>query len=194
MSMIDDFDISVTPEAAAEYRNAADRNLTAPSVEENPTFRQGKQPGLGTWTELVRVRDTSINPIKDDPNNKNRFNMVVQLEVLGPDAGGCSTNAGRVHTQYSYIDRIALASPDSKVSGSYKRRVATINSLLAACGLDLSAGIPSYKAILGAEDQPDKALVGTTVYAVMRKFVTKKDPSTPQMDIDGYEPATTTEA
>lgn len=177
-----DFDITLSPETIQEYSNAADRNLTAPSsTEENPTFHGGKEAGLGTWTEVVKIRETALSPVQKDPLNANKSNFVLQLEVLGPDAGGFRTNQGRVHHQYFYMDKEGLASSDPKTSGSYKRRLAVINSLLAALGSDMTKGVTSYKAIF----EGDKPLVGLTVAAVVRKYRNRNTGET-GVDIDGF--------
>ena len=176
-----DFDLTLSPDTIQEITNAADRNLTAPSHEDNPTFKQGKQPGLGTWAETVKIHDTDIVPTKNAPGDKNKFNFVVTLSVLGPDGGGYKTNANRPHYQYFFMDKAGLASPDTKVSGSYKRRMAVINSLLSACGVDLSAGIPSYATFF----KGDKPLVGLTVSAIFRKYW-NEGKGEAGIDIDGF--------
>lgn len=175
------FDLSLSPETVQEYANAADRNLTAPSGNDvNPTFRAGKEAGHGSWTEVVKIHDTAIQPIKKDPLNENKFCFVFTLAVQGTDAGGFATNAGRTHTEYVYIDKVGLASSDPKVSGSFKRRLAAVNSLLAACGVDLAAGISSYKEWLEGE----KPLVGMTVAAVLRKY--RNNNNETQVQADGF--------
>jgi hypothetical protein len=179
-----DFDLTLSPETIQEITNASDRNLTAPSPEVNPTFRQGKAPGLGSWAERVKIHDTSINPVKSDPTNSNKFNFVLVLSVQGPDDGGYATNAGRPHYQYFYMDKTGLASADPKVSGGYKRRLGVINSLLAACGVDLSSGVPSYAAYFTG----DKPLVGITVNTVFRKYLNERTGET-GIDIDGFTAA-----
>lgn len=179
-----DFDLTLSPETIQEITNASDRNLTAPSVDDNPTFRQGKAPGLGTWAERVKIHDTNITSVKSDPTNTNKFNFVLVLSVLGPNDGGYSTNAGRPHYQYFYMDKTGLASSDPKVSGGYKRRLHVINSLLAACGVDISAGVPSYAAFFTA----DKPLVGMTVNAVFRKYHSERSGEN-GVDIDGFTAA-----
>ena len=176
-----DFDLTLSPETIQEYNNAADRNLTAPSVEDNPTVRQGKEPGLGTWTEVVKIHDTDIAAVKSDPGNKNKFNFVLTLSVQGPDGGGFVTNAGRPHYEYLFIDKAALASTDGKVSGGFKRRMAVVNSLLSAVGIDLAAGVASYSALFTG----DKPLIGQTVAAVIRKYRNSKTGDT-GCSIDGF--------
>lgn len=176
------FDLSLSPETIQEYANASDRNLTAPSgPEENPTFHGGKEAGLGTWTEVVKIHNTAITPVKSDPNNPNKFNFVLTLVVQGPDNQGFKTNAGRTHNEYMYIDKVGLASSDPKTSGGYKRRLSTVNSLLSACGADLAAGISSYAAFFEA----DKPLVGRTVAAIFRKYRNAKTGET-GCSIDGF--------
>lgn len=179
-----EFDLSLSPETVQEFQNASDRNLTAPALEDNPTFRRGKEEGLGTWSEKLRIRDTSIDPTKKDPTNQAKANFVLVLEVIGKADGGFATNAGRVHYHYGYIDKTELASQDPKVSGVYKRRLAVINSLLAACGVDISKGVPSYKEwFLG-----EKPLVGQTIVGVIRKYRNKNTGDT-GVDIDGFTTA-----
>lgn len=176
-----DFDLSLAPETIQEFANASDRNLTAPNIEANPHFRRGKEEGLGTWPEKVRIRDTSIDPTKKDPTNTNKLNFVAVLEVIGASDGGFATNAGRVHYYYGYIDKTELASNDPKVSGVYKRRLSVVNSLLGACGVDLTQGISSYKEwFLG-----EKPLVGQTAVAIIRKYRNKNTGDT-GVDVDGF--------
>lgn len=180
-----DFDLTLSPETVQEYASAADRNLTCPpSAEANRTFRAGKTAGTGTWTEVVKIHDTSITPTKSDPTNSNKMNFVIIHSVLGPEAGGFLTNAGRPHSQYNFIDKAALASGDTKVSGPFKRRLATINSLFKAVGMDLDAGVPSYKDILDPTSG-DKPLVGQVVACVFRKYLNAKTGEF-GVDIDGY--------
>ena len=177
-----DFDLTLDPETIQEYTNAADRNLTCPaSIADNPTVRQGKEPGLGTWTEVVKIHDTDIAAVKSDPGNKNKFNFVLTLSVQGPDGGGFSTNAGRPHYEYVFIDKAALASTDGKVSGGFKRRMAVINSLLSAVGVDLTQGISSYAAYFTG----DKPLVGQTVAVVVRKYRNSKTGDA-GINVDGF--------
>lgn len=175
------FDLSLSPEDVQEYSNAADRNLTAPSgTDVNPTFRAGKEAGLGSWTEVVKIHDTGIQPTKKDPKNERKFCYVLTLSVQGPADGGFTTNAGRTHTEYMYMDVDGLHSTDPKTSGGYKRRLATLNSLLSACGVDLAAGVPSYKALL----EGDKPLVGMTVAVVLRKY--RNNNNETQVQADGF--------
>ena len=182
-----DLDLTLSPETVQEYAAAADRNLTCPaSVEENRTFKPGKTAGTGTWTEVVKIHDTNITATKSDPNNSNKMNFVIVHSVLGPEAGGFTTNAGRPHSQYNFIDKASLASGDTKVSGPFKRRLSTINSLFKAVGMDLDAGVPSYKAML-APDSGDKPLVGQVVACVFRKYLNAKTGEF-GVDIDGYMP------
>lgn len=169
MSYEDEFDMSTTPEEQQEYKNAADRTLTAPTKDENPTFNQGKEPGLGTWTEVVKIRDTDIKPTKGAPNDKTKLVFWLTFEILGPDQGGFITNAGRTHTDYPYIDKVAMKSGE-KAAGIYKRRMAVIDTLLSAAGADIGGGVPSYAALL----KGDKPLVGQTVAAVVRKYRNNK--------------------
>ena len=182
-------DLTLTPETIQEYANAADRNLTAPSLEENPSYHQGKEAGLGSWTEVVKIHDTDMANTKSDPSNDNKFNFVTVLSVQGPESGGFKTNAGRTHYQYFFIDKTALSSADTRVSGSYKRRLATINSLLSAVGVDLAAGVASYKSWF-APNGTDKPLVGQTVVAAFRKYRNTKTGET-GVDIDGFMPMAT---
>lgn len=181
-----DLDLTLSPETIQEYANASDRNLTCPaSKEENPTVAlSSKEAGLGTWTEKMRIRETDLAATKSDPTNPNKFNFVVQLEVLGNEAGGFKTNAGRVHYQYFFIDKTGLASADPKTAGMYKRRLAVVNSLLSACGVDLAAGIASYASWFTGE----KPLVGQTVAAVIRKYRNNKTNET-GIDVDGFSVA-----
>ena len=183
---INDLDLAISGEAVTEYANAADRNLTAPSSkEENHTFSAGKEPGLGTWTEAVRVRDSDITATKNAPSDATKMNFVLQLEVLGPTEGGFATNAGRTHYQYSYIDKQGLASSEPKTAGPYKRRLAVVNSLLSACGVDTTAGVASYKAWF----QGDKPLMGQKVAAIFRKYKFKNKTTGEEgvgVDIDGF--------
>ena len=183
MPEIDDFDLTLSAETVQDFANAADRNLTAPSVDDNPTFHGGKEVGLGTWTEAVKIRETALSPVQKDPTNKNKSNFVLQLEVLGPSSGGFRTNEGRVHYQYFYIDKESLNSSDPKTSGSYKRRLAVINSLFAALGSDMSKGVASYKAMF----EGDKPLIGMKVAAIMRKYRNRNTGET-GVDIDGFMP------
>jgi hypothetical protein len=176
-------DLTLSPETIQEYSNAADRNLTAPSLEENPSFHQGKEAGLGTWTEIVKIHDTDMANTKGDPGNDNKFNFVIVMSVQGPDVGGSKTNAGRTHYEYAFIDKTALASTDTKASGPFKRRLATVNSLLSSCGIDLAQGVSSYKALFTG----DKPLVGNTVAAVMRKYRNTRTGDT-GVSIDGFMP------
>jgi len=179
-------DLTLSPETIQEYANAADRNLTAPSLEENPSFHQGKEAGLGTWTEIMKIHDTDMANTKGDPTNDNKFNFVLVLSVQGPEQGGSKTNAGRTHYEYAFIDKTALASTDTRASAPYKRRLATVNSLLSAVGIDLASGVASYKALFTGE----KPLIGHTVAAVMRKYRNTKTGDT-GVSIDGFMPLTT---
>jgi hypothetical protein len=185
---INDIDLAISGEAVQEYANAADRNLTAPAgKEENHTFNPGKEAGLGTWTEAVKIRDTDLLPTKNAPEDPSKFNFVALLEVLGPGDGGFPTNAGRVHNQYWYMDKAGLASSDPKTCGPYKRRIATVNSMLSACGIDTTGGVTSYKALLAG----DKPLVGQSMAAVFRKYKYKNKQTgevVTAIDIDGFIP------
>jgi len=175
------FDLTLAPETIQEYAAAADRNLTCPaSTDENPTFKAGKSPGLGIWTEAVKIHDTDIVPVKSDPDNPNKANFVVVLSVLGPEDGGFTTNQNRTHYQYFYIDKVGLASADPKVSGVYKRRLATINNLLAVAGVDMTSAV-GYTALFTG----DKPLVGMKMAAVFRKYRNQRTDEN-GVDIDGF--------
>lgn len=159
-----DFDLQLDAKTIADASAATERGLRTPTLEDNPTFKQGKEEGLGTWSEAFVVKDTTIGPPK-----KGGDNPVIQviLEVLGKADGGFDFNAGSTEYAVYYIDRAALADKSDRLHRMNLQRVASVKSLFTACGYVMpTEGQLSFASLL----MGDKPLVGQKVGGVVRKY------------------------
>lgn len=157
-------------------KDALDRSLKAPaSAEENPTFKAGAAEGLGTWMEAFIIRDTSWADPKTPRPGVDASVAQIQLEVLGPAEGGYATNAGAQHYHTAYIDFTSMADTASKMRGINFRRIGVLQQLVQACGYDPATQEISLEAVLNADANGLKALVGMRVGGVVRKYVYTKD-------------------
>jgi len=184
------FDLYLDDSTIKALSAAADRNLVTPCFEENETFRPGKKEGLGTWSELYVIRDTSLTPPKEGKQDGSVLVFKLALDVLGTAEGGPSDkNAGRTHYLNLYIDKADLLDKSSKFHQMTARRIGVVNSLLNSLGIVTEGGV-KYGEWFNGEDKP---LVGQKVVGTTRKYeyINKKvNPPEPvqSVDIDGFTP------
>lgn len=159
-----DFDLQLDAKTIADASSSSERGLRTPTDVDNPTFKQGKEAGLGTWSEAFVVKDTSIGPPKNGGNNPV---IKVVLETLGKADGGFDFNAGVTEYAVFYIDREALADKGHRLHRMNLQRVASVQSLFTSCGFTLpTEGTLSFKSLLN----DDKPLVGQKVAGVVRRY------------------------
>jgi hypothetical protein len=159
-----DFDLQLDAKTISDASEAGERGLRTPTVEQNNTFKQGKEEGLGTWTEAFVIRDTSIGPPKNGGDNPV---IKVVLEVLGAADGGFDFNAGSQQFAVYYIDRGALSDKADRLHRMNLQRVASVKSLFVACGYTMpTEGTLSFASLLNN----DKPLIGQKVAGVVRKY------------------------
>lgn len=138
--MSNDFNLSADDVKGIKEEVEAGGQLSTPTVEENPTFTQGAEEGLGRWSEVVKVRETSFKAPKSRPESTTERVFYAKLEVLGSEAGGLDApNKGRMWTFVQYVN--SDDKKDSKKAGFYARKVALGIALPQACGADTSEGI-----------------------------------------------------
>lgn len=183
------FDFYLDDSTIKELDSAADMSLSAPSFDENETFRPGKKDGLGTWTELFKVRETALTPPKDGKKDGSQIVFKVTLEVLGGADGGFDKNAGKVHYYNAFIDKGTLADKSDKMYPILARRIGTINSLLKAVGVPMETGGVNYKEWFEGTDG-DKPMVGQIVKGTVRKYEYDNkrtgEKGVRSVDIDGF--------
>lgn len=178
------FDLYLDDTTVKELADAADRNLAAPTTDENPGFKMGKEEGLGTWPELVTVRDTSIAAPKNaKPGDDSAMVIKATLEILGTADGGFPKNGGKTHYMNVYIDKKAVFDRSHDMHALNARRIGTITSLLKAVGVDVSGGVNLDEWFNG-----EKPLVGQKALAIIRKYkYTNRDKEeVTQTDVDGF--------
>jgi len=158
-----------TLDAAAD---SLDNTLKAPDPAENPTFKEGKKPGLGVWEELFVIRSSDYGKPKTPRPGVNAEVAKLVLEVQGPEDGGYSTNARKLHYHNAYLDLDSLKNPADRMYGLNNRRVAVMSGLLKACGLD-PEGVDLEEAL-----KPDSTglmqLAGMRVRGIIRKYEYQK--------------------
>lgn len=176
------FDLYLDDATVQEITDAADRNLATPTPEENSTFKVGKKPHLGTWSEVCTIRDSAVTAPKSDPTSKTKAVVKLTLEVLGSKEGGFDKNAGKTHYVNLYLDKAAIFDKSSSDHAKMARRAAVAMSAIKAQGVDVSGGINFDEWFNG-----EKPLVGQKVIAIVRKYEYVKDGTdTPGMDVDGF--------
>jgi hypothetical protein len=181
-------DLYLDDATVQELTEAADRNLAAPTYEDNPTFKPGKKDGLGTWSELYVVRDTALDAPKNGAQDGSEMVFKLVLEVLGSKEGGFDKNAGKTQYLNVYIERPVLLNKSAEGHQMAARRIGTINSLLAAVGVPTTGGV-KYGDWFNGKDKP---LVGQKAIGITRKYqyTSKKGPNAgeevTQTDIDGF--------
>ena len=182
-------DLFLSPTLLDTAAAALDPSLKAPSdTSENPTFREGKAKGLGTWAEAFIIRDTSYGKPKEPKEGVDAVVAKMVLEVLGPADGGFSTNAGRIHYHNAYIDKKALNDSSNTMHGLNNRRIGVLRSLFSAVGLDLTEGISTEDTFNG--DSNGKILVGQRVQGIVRKYKYTNKQSGQDViacEIDGFQ-------
>lgn len=148
-----------------------DRLLTAPDSSQNSTFKPGKGPGLGRWSEMTRISDTKLAAPKDRPESKHELVFTVKFEVLGAASGGFDApNNGRTWYWTQYINTNDLNSADSKQVNRCRRKFSTLNALLEAFGHDTSGGVEYDDYFNG-----DKPLLNATIGVSFNKYKYNKN-------------------
>lgn len=176
-------DFVLNPDTLSKAREALDRSLRAPlNTDENPTFKAGAEPGLGTWMEAFIIKDTSWAPPKNPKPGVSAQVAMITLEVLGQADGGFATNAGAIHNHVAYLDMGALRDPGDRMHGLNYRRIGVLDQLLTACGIDTSANV-SLEETLSADSHGVKGLVGLRVGGVVRKYKYTKDRGKPTQEV-----------
>lgn len=186
-----EFGLYLGPELIEETANAADMNLTAPSSDDNPTFRPGNKPGHGTWTETLKIVDSDFGPPSKRPDSKTEVVMKLVCDVLGPEADGYNGNVGKAFYFNAYIDKPALLNKADKGHRTNARRIALVNSLIVALGGEVKGGV-DYEVLFKGDADGSKQLVGQTVKAVIRKsdYVPKGQTEPKEsVDVQGFLPA-----
>lgn len=182
------FDFYLDDSTIKELDSAADMSLSAPTFDENETFRPGKEDGLGTWSEVFKVRETAIAPPKDGPQDGSQIVFKVTLEVMGGADGGFDKNAGKVHYYNAFIDKSTLGDKSSKMYPILARRIGTVNSLLKAVGVPMESGVNYAEWFNGTGE--DKPMVGQIVKGTVRKYKYDNrrtgEKGIKAVDIDGF--------
>lgn len=174
-----------TLESAAD---ALDQSLKCPDPADNPTVKEGKQPGLGTWEELFVIRETDYGKPKNPRPGVNAEVAKIVLEVLGPEDGGCATNAKRLHYHMAYLDLDSLKNPADRMYGLNNRRVAVLNGLFKAVGLDAEG--MDIEDILKPDANGDMQLKGQRVKGIVRKYTySKSGEDVKACEVDMFRPA-----
>jgi len=185
-----DFVISADELAEIDSEVKKGQQLTTPTEEQNQTFVADKsgKPGLGRWSEVVTIRETRLGPPKARPDSKDEVVFFVKMEVQGADKGvNEAPNKGRVHGYVVYLNEKDKADP--KKAFQRAKKLSVLNSLLSACGADLSQGI-NYGEFFGG----DLPLIGQTVIASFNayEYASKKPESAgkmvPQFEETGFFP------
>ena len=186
--MTDNFDLYLDDKTVSELADAADRNLATPTTDENTTFKAAKTEGLGTWSELMTIRDTALAPPKNGAQDGSELVFKVTFEINGSKDGGFDKNAGKTHYYNAYIKKSELLDKSSKMYQMAARRLGAVNSLLAACGVPTQGGIQYGQWFNGA-----KELVGQKVIATVRKYQYEKKvngqktgETVTDIDLDGF--------
>jgi len=168
-----------------ELTEAADRNLAAPTFEENPTFKPGKEDGLGTWSELYSIRDAALAAPKNGKQDGSELVFKCVLEVLGSKDGGFDKNAGKTQYLNVYIEKPVLLNKAAEGHQMAARRMGVINSMLGAVNVPTTGGV-DYGVWFNGKDKP---LVGQRAIGITRKYKytnKKTDEVVTQTDIDGF--------
>lgn len=182
-----DFSLYMGPEQIEETIKAADDSFQLPTPEQNPTVKQGKKEGHGTWTEVLKIVDSSESAPKGDPGSKTKRVFKLVCEPLGPQEGGYEGNLGKVFYYNCYIEKDKLFDKSHKQYRQMARRIAVMNSLIYAVGGDPSQGVDYAELFAGKDDH--KPFLGLTVQAVIKKDEYTKTGElapTPTMDVVGF--------
>lgn len=131
--------------------------LSMPDDVENPSFVAGKKEGAGSWTESLKIEETSLNAKDGDPDTGVFF---ISFTVTDKAS---AKNAGRTYRYYEYLDKKALFDPKHEMHRWNQQRLNRINSLLRAFGVE-----PPYK----YEDyfNGEKPLIGQEVNAKFSRY------------------------
>ena len=183
-----DFSLFIDAETLNDAAKAADFNLSPPDPANNETFRAGAEPDLGSWTENLKILETTVAFPKNGAQDGSELVFKAVMDVLGPAEGGWKGNNGKTFYYNCFIEKAALKPGHEKFKIT-ARRLNIMKSLIAALGGDTKNGVDFSAMFNGTADH--KPMVGLTVKAVVRKsrYKNRTGQIVESVDVDGFLPS-----